>query len=580
MAGAPVSGRIAILVVNGYSPVTPETTADAIRYPWVGLCLREVTRRSVGSNYEVLVWDNSGLSEHRTVMEATDRVRIWPHLVSADSRLTHAAALDRLIAMTGDDIEYLVLLDSDAVPVADGWLETLTSKLDDGGSVVGVWRDEMAPELTPFVHVSCLCIRRDELLATGISFAECGDGEPGQALTRYLLRRKRPVVAMRRTNAINAHFLLGGIYGDTVYHHGAGSRPAWFYASTDQAEDERMRLVLRRAAFADFDHLVSVLRGEAENDIWTERGDPEDVGGPAPPRSRGPLPAPSPTSDPVMMAHYAAGAELGRLENRNPLEFERSKVILTRRLPPGGRLIDVGGGPGTYSAWFASRGYQVDLVDPVPLHVEAAREASRAGAPFAVHLGDARQLPFGDAIADAVVMMGPLFHLVTVSDRRRALGEAFRVLRPGGVIAASAMGRFFLFGHAVAQDAVRDPETLRRVMTIVDTGERPSGWGPFPAFAHRPADLEAEVRDAGFAEVVVVAIESFFHLLGNIEGRMADEASRSALFELLGRYEEDPALLGMSGHIMAVARPPLIADRTPTHRSESRGLPPRRVAPR
>ncbi len=87
-------------------------------------------------------------------------------------RLPHAEALDRLVATVGDEVEYLVLLDTDAVPVADGWLGTLTSKLDDGAALVGVWRDEMAPELSPFVHVSCLCIRREELAATGISFAE------------------------------------------------------------------------------------------------------------------------------------------------------------------------------------------------------------------------------------------------------------------------------------------------------------------------------------------------------------------------------------------------------------------------
>ncbi len=244
-----MSGRIAILVVDGYAPVTRETTADAIRFPWIELCLREVTRRSVGSDYEVWVWDNSGLPEHRSVMEAFDRVRIWSDPAGPVSRLSHPAALDKLIAMTSDDFEYLVLLDTDAIPVADGWLETLTSKLDDGGAIVGVWRDEMAPELTPFVHVSCLCIRREELLASGVSFAECGDGEPGQMLTRELLRRKRSVVAMRRTNERNAHFLLGGIYGDTVYHHGAGSRRAWFYSSTDQVGDERMRKLLREAAF-------------------------------------------------------------------------------------------------------------------------------------------------------------------------------------------------------------------------------------------------------------------------------------------------------------------------------------------
>ena len=153
-------------------------------------------------------------------------------------------------------------------------------------------------------------------------------------------------------------------------------------------------------------------------------------------------------------------------------------------------------------------------------------------------------------------MMGPLFHLVTAEDRHQALREAFRVLRPEGVIAASAMGRFFLFGHAVAQNTIRDPEILSRVTSIVATGDRPGEWGPFPAFAHRPRELETELRNAGFEDVVIVAIESFFHLLGDIDGRMADPASRTALFELLSRCETDPDVIGLSGHLMAIGRRP------------------------
>ena len=153
-----------------------------------------------------------------------------------------------------------------------------------------------------------------------------------------------------------------------------------------------------------------------------------------------------------MLAHYTAGAELGRLETRNRLEFERTKIILQERLPPVGRLIDVGGGPGVYAAWFAARGYEVDLVDPVPLHVDEAVRASKAGMPFRAHLGDARRLPFADASADAVVMMGPLFHLVEPEDRCQALGRGVPRPRPDGVLAASAMGRFFWFGHAVARN--------------------------------------------------------------------------------------------------------------------------------
>ena len=362
-------------------------------------------------------------------------------------------------------------------------------------------------------------------------------------------------MAMRRTNARNADFLLGGIYADTVYHHGAGSRPAWFYASPDQEADEHMRIALREAAFRDFDHLVAVLRGQADNDIWSgpdDRSPTAAVGEPASEPAN--EPSSGPASDPMMLAHYTTGAELGRLESRNRLEFERTKIILEERLPPGGRLIDVGGGPGVYAAWFAARGYQVDLVDPVLLHVEEAERLSRAGSPFGAQVADARDLPLSDECADAVVMMGPLFHLVEPEDRRSALAEAYRVLRPGGVLAASAMGRFFWFGHAVAQNTIRDPGLRRGVTSFVDTGRRREGDGPYPAFAHRPEELEDELVGAGFGEVVVLAIEGFFHLLGDLERRLADPDSATALFELLARYETDPAIVGMSGHLMAIGR--------------------------
>jgi hypothetical protein len=177
-------------------------------------------------------------------------------------------ALDELVARTDDDVEYIVTLDTDAFPVADGWLSALRGRIDAGAALVGVWRDEMAPELAPFVHPSCLCVRRLELLRSGVHFSRRMTGEPGQNLTQAFASIRRPVVGLRRSNAVNPHFLMGGLYGDLVYHHGAGSRPAWFYASDDQARDERVRVGLREAVFGDFDHLVSVLRGQEPNDIW------------------------------------------------------------------------------------------------------------------------------------------------------------------------------------------------------------------------------------------------------------------------------------------------------------------------
>jgi SAM-dependent methyltransferase len=258
--------------------------------------------------------------------------------------------------------------------------------------------------------------------------------------------------------------------------------------------------------------------------------------------------------DPAMAAHYARGVERGRLETTSIIEFERTKVILSQRLPRTGRVLDVGGGPGTYARWLADRGYTVELFDPIPLHVEQAREASRSGAPFQVDVGDARDLPVDDESADAVVMMGPLFHLVEREDRQLALREARRALRPGGAIVASAMGRFLVPFRGVVSNGIQEPDALEWVLSVAETGIRSSPPGPFPAYAHRPHELYQELSDAGFADVEVIAIEGFVHLLDNLHVRLNDQRSRDGLMNFLSRLESDPALVGVSGHIMALGR--------------------------
>ena len=85
--------------------------------------------------------------------------------------------------------------------------------------------------------------------------------------------------------------------------------------------------------------------------------------------------------DPAIESHYGTGYERSRLfPGGNPsLEYVRSMELLDRLLPrPPARVLDVGGGPGAYAAPLARQGYRVHLVDPVPLHVEQARQAAGA----------------------------------------------------------------------------------------------------------------------------------------------------------------------------------------------------------
>jgi ubiquinone/menaquinone biosynthesis C-methylase UbiE len=103
-------------------------------------------------------------------------------------------------------------------------------------------------------------------------------------------------------------------------------------------------------------------------------------------------------------AYYGSGAELDRLERPlGVVEFERTKEIIARHLPPAPAVVaDIGGGPGKYAIWLAEREYEVHHRDLIPLHVERAIAAARdADVAVDAAIGDARSLDLPDHSVDA-----------------------------------------------------------------------------------------------------------------------------------------------------------------------------------
>jgi ubiquinone/menaquinone biosynthesis C-methylase UbiE len=172
--------------------------------------------------------------------------------------------------------------------------------------------------------------------------------------------------------------------------------------------------------------------------------------------------------------HYGDAEESSRLRTGwFQLERARTEELILRHLPPPpATIIDAGGGAGAYACWLAARGWQVHLIDPVPKHVEQARAASarqREQPLTSSEIGDARDLPHADSTADAVLLLGPLYHLVEREDRLACLREAHRVLRPRGLAWGAAISYFAsLFGFAVAW-------ILRRPCFRTDCGARSGG---------------------------------------------------------------------------------------------------------
>lgn len=264
-----------------------------------------------------------------------------------------------------------------------------------------------------------------------------------------------------------------------------------------------------------------------------------------------------------LAAYYNRGFERDRLAGgAGALEFARTRVLLDRFLPaPPAVVADVGGGPGRYAVWLAERGYRVHLVDPVPLHVEQARAAA-AGRPDAslpsAEVGDARALRLPDAGADAVLLLGPLYHLTERADRLQALAEVRRVCRSGGVVIAAVISRF-----ASTLDGLRAGFLEEPAFAAVAAGDLRDGRHHNPtgdpeyfttAYFHRPEEVAAECAEAGLVHEATLAVEGPAWLLADLEARLADDRRRAVLLAALDQLEAEPALLGVSAHLLTVAR--------------------------
>ena len=265
--------------------------------------------------------------------------------------------------------------------------------------------------------------------------------------------------------------------------------------------------------------------------------------------------------DPAILAYYDRAPEETRLEQGAfRLERERTMELLRRYLPRSPATVaDVGGAAGAYALWLAGEGHRVHLVDVSPRLVEEARRRSgEARRPLlSCRVGDARALDFPEGSLDAVLLLGPLYHLTDASDRARALGEAARVLRPGGRLFAAGISRFASALDGLARELLADPAFVAIMEEDLATGQHrnPTARPDYftTAYFHHPAELAAEVRAAGLALVGLFGIEGPGWILSDVAERTADAARLEVLLRVARTLEQEPSVLGCSAHLLAVA---------------------------
>ncbi|MBC8138046.1 MAG: class I SAM-dependent methyltransferase [Fibrella sp.] len=261
-----------------------------------------------------------------------------------------------------------------------------------------------------------------------------------------------------------------------------------------------------------------------------------------------------------------ADREWARLDRANDGVIERELHIRAFRefLPPAPcRVLDIGGGPGRWAVWLAERGYRVTLADLSPHLIEIAKTRI-AEAPESVQaniedmlVADARDLSaFASESFDAVLSLGPFYHLTDADDREIAAQEAARVLRPGGRLFAAAMPRLF-FLLAVAFERERSGPFASVAGTLINDGvyhdTRPGRFTS--AYLFRPEEIAPFFEGFGFRTKRLMASEG---MLATVQTEVAalaerDPAVYTQLLDMAYENAADPSILGLAAHLLYIA---------------------------
>lgn len=255
----------------------------------------------------------------------------------------------------------------------------------------------------------------------------------------------------------------------------------------------------------------------------------------------------------ILEQFYGNYDEDSRLRSRHGMvEFLTTMRYIEQYLQPGMRILEIGAATGRYSHALARKGYRVDAVELVAHNIEIFKSKTAEGECITITQGDARNLSvFDDNTYDITLLLGPMYHLFTEEDQKRALSEAIRVTKRGGVIFAAYCGNeativHFCFQRGMIRDA--------RYRSLIDPITFKASSDPAELFQlYRREEIDALLSGFPVTRLHYVGSDLATNYMRDSVDSMDDE-----MFELYLRYHfavcERPDLVGASHHILDIFR--------------------------
>ena len=248
--------------------------------------------------------------------------------------------------------------------------------------------------------------------------------------------------------------------------------------------------------------------------------------------------------------HYDEDSRL--LFQHGSVEFLTTMRYIEKYLKHGDKVLEIGAGTGRYSHALARRGHPVDAVELVAHNIEVFRQNTRPGESVTIAQGNALDLSaFADNAYDVTLLLGPLYHLYTQDDKRRALREAIRVTKPGGVVFAA---------YVISDGCLLDEGFKRQTINVAQYIEEGLIDSRTFAARSRPQDLFELVRKEDIDRIMATFPTTRLHYIASDGCALLIRESIDAMddqeFDLYMKYHfatcEREDLQGVTSHALDI----------------------------
>ena len=245
--------------------------------------------------------------------------------------------------------------------------------------------------------------------------------------------------------------------------------------------------------------------------------------------------------------------EDGRLLSKHGrVELVTTMRYVEKHLKDGAKILEIGAATGRYSHTLARRGYEVDAVELLDHNIEIFKANTTEGERVTVRQGNAVDLSFiEDDTYDLTLLLGPMYHLFTKEEQKKALSEAHRVTKKGGVIlVAYCMGDASILSYGFVRGEIHN--IIEKCMLNTETFDTFSyPWDIFELY--RVEDIAALRTGLSVEHLHLVATDGYTNHIRDIVDSMDDDTYDIFLKYHLATCERQD-LIGYSHHTLDIMR--------------------------